>query len=77
MILELNEIFKKKKQVMKYEIDAVITNLEVALSSDFSTYGHFCSFVFIDERPAFPRVKNTLEQLKNDPNVHIVDHQYS
>ena len=77
MILGLNEIFKKKKQVMKYEIDAVITNLEVALSSDFSIHGHFCSFVFIDERPAFPRVKNTLEQLKNDPNVHIVDHQYS
>ena len=30
MILGLNEIFKKKEQVMKYEIDAVITNLEVA-----------------------------------------------
>ena len=77
MILGLNEIFKKKEKVMKHEIDAVITNLEVALSSDYSPTGHFCSFVFIDERPAFPRVKRTLEQLKNDPNVHVVDHQYS
>jgi len=77
MILGLNEIFKKKEKVMKHEIDAVITNLEVALSSDYSPTGHFCSFVFIDERPAFPRVKRTLEELRINPDVHVVDHQYS
>ena len=43
MILGLNEIFKKKEKVMKHEIDAVITNLEVALSSDYSPTGHFCA----------------------------------
>ena len=77
MILGFNEIFKKKKQVMKHKIDAVITNLEVALSSDYSPIGHFCSFVFIDERPAFPRVKNTLAELRINPDVHVVEHHYS
>ena len=43
MILGLNEIFKKKEKVMKHEIDAMITNLEVALSSDYSPIGHFCT----------------------------------
>ena len=77
MRLGLNEIFKKKEKVIKYPIDAVITNLEVALSSDFSPIGHFCSFVFIDEKPSFPRVKNTLAELSINPDVHVIDHQYS
>jgi hypothetical protein len=78
MILGLNELFKKKKKKeMKYPIDAVITNLDVALKSDFSSTGHCASFVFIDERPAFPRVKKTLEQLKVNPDVHVVKHHYT
>tara|TARA_R100000656_G_scaffold15387_1_gene15005 strand:+ start:748 stop:1035 length:288 start_codon:yes stop_codon:yes gene_type:complete len=77
-MLRLNEIFKKKKKKeMKYPIDAVITNLDVALRSDFSPDGHFCSFTFIDERPTFPRVKKTLEQLKVNPDVHVVNHRYT
>ena len=80
MILGLNEIFKtktKEKKEMKYPIDAVITNLDVALRSDFSPMGQFASFCFIDERPAFPRVKRTLEKLRLSTELHIVDHNYT
>ena len=78
MILGFNELFKKKeKKEMKYPIDAVITNLDVALKSDFSSTGHFISLVFIDEKPSFPRVKRTLDQLKINPDVHVIDHHYT
>ncbi len=58
-------------------IDAVITNLDVALKSDYSPVGHFISLIFIDEKPSFPRVKNTLHQLNINPDVHVVDHHYT
>ncbi len=38
------------------DIDAVITNLDVALKSEYSPVGHFISLIFIDEKPSFPRV---------------------
>jgi len=59
------------------DIDAVITNLDVALKSDYSPVGHFISLVFIDEKPSFPRVKNTIRELNINPDVHVVDHYYS
>ena len=74
------DFFKKKEKkttIKQSPIDAVVTNLDVALRSDFSPDGHFCSFTFIDERPTFPRVKKTLEQLKVNPDVHVVNHRYT
>ena len=59
------------------DIDAVITNLDVALKSDYSPAGHFISLIFIDEKPSFPRVKNTIYELNINPDVHVVDHYYS
>ena len=74
------DFFKKKEKkttIKPSSIDAVVTNLDVALSSDFSPDGHFCSFTFIDERPFFPRVKRTLKQLSKHDGIYIVHHKYS
>ena len=74
------DFFKKKKKkttIKQSPIDAVVTNLDVALRSDFSPDGHFCSFTFIDERPSFPRVKRTLKQLGTHDGVYVVNHKYS
>jgi|TARA_B100001971_G_C18069274_1_gene472187 hypothetical protein len=74
------DFFKKKEKkttIKQSPIDAVVTNLDVALRSDFSPDGHFCSFTFIDERPSFPRVKRTLKQLGTHDGVYVVNHKYS
>jgi len=79
MILGLNELFKKKekKKEVGNPIDFVITELEVRLRSYDNPFGCFASFIFVDEKPAFPRVKNTLAELRINPDVHVVEHHYS
>ena len=41
-------------------IDAVITELELQLESNYSPYGHFVCFRFIDTYPMFPKINKTL-----------------
>ena len=36
--------------------DAVITDLELQLESQYSPYGHFICLRFIDLRPTFPKI---------------------
>ena len=69
--------FKKKEKKTVNPIDFVITNLDVALRSDYSSLGHFVSLIFIDEKHSFPRVKRTIDQLQINRDIHIVDYQYT
>ena len=75
-MLEMNW-FKKKEKKTVNPIDLVITNLDVALRSDFSPLGHFVSLIFIDEKPSFPRVRRTIDQLKINRDIHVVDYHYT
>jgi len=79
MILGLNELFKKKekKKVVDNSIDFVITELEVRLRSYDNPFGCFASFIFVDEKPAFPRVRRTLHELNKHPDAFVLGHTYS
>ena len=78
-MLEMNWFKKKEKKTINpiNPIDFVITNLDVALRSDYSSLGHFVSLIFIDEKPSFPRVQRTIDQLKINRDIHIVDYHYT
>ena len=71
--------FKKKenKKEVSHPIDFVITELEVKLHSHHSPFGCFASFIFVDERPLFPRVKRTLHELNKHPDAFVLDHHYN
>ena len=58
------------------EIDAVITNLEMQIESRYVPYGHFVSLRFIDVKPAFPRVTKTIEEIKKNRDLFIVNYKY-
>ena len=79
MILGLNELFKKKekKKEVDNSIDFVITELVVRLRSYDNPFGCFASFIFVDEKPAFPRVRRTLHELNKHPDAFVLGHTYS
>ena len=79
MILWLNELFKKKekKKEVGNPIDFVITELEVRLRCYDNPFGCFASFIFVDEKPAFPRVRRTLHELNKHPDAFVLGHTYS
>ena len=79
MILGLNELFKKKekKKEVDNSIDFVITEVEVRLRSYDNPFGCFASFIFVDEKPAFPRVRRTLHELNKHPDAFVLGHTYS
>ena len=58
------------------EIDAVITNLEIKIESMFVPYGHYVSLRFIDVKPTFPKVKETIEEIKKNRDLCVVDFKY-
>jgi hypothetical protein len=58
------------------EIDAVITNLEIQIESMYVPYGHFVSLRFIDVKPTFPKVKETIEEIKKNRDLCVVDFKY-
>ena len=58
------------------KIDAVITNLEIQIESMFVPYGHYVSLRFIDVKPTFPKVKETIEEIKKNRDLFVVDFKY-
>ena len=58
------------------EIDEVITNLEIQIESMFVPYGHYVSLRFIDVKPTFPKVKETIEEIKKNRDLCVVDFKY-
>ena len=58
------------------KIDAVITNLEIQIESMYIPYGHFVSLRFIDVKPTFPKVKETIEEIKKNRDLFVVDFKY-
>ena len=58
------------------EIDAVITNLDIQIESLYVSYGHFVSLRFIDVKPTFPKVKETIEEIKKNRDLFIVNYKY-
>ena len=58
------------------EIDAVITNLDIQIESLYVSYGHFVSLRFIDVKPTFPKVKETIEEIKKNRDLCVVDFKY-
>ena len=59
------------------EIDAVITNLELQIESRYVPYGHFVSLRFIDIKPSFPKVKKTIQEIKKNDDLFIIDYKYN
>ena len=39
-------------------------------------YGHFVSLRFIDVKPTFPKVKETIEEIKKNRDLCVVDFKY-
>jgi hypothetical protein len=58
-------------------IDAVITELELQVESQYHPYGHFICLRFIDMRPTFPKVKNTINEITKFEDVRVVDFNYT
>ena len=58
------------------DIDAVITNLELQIESRYVPYGHFVSLRFVDIKPTFPKVKKTIQEIKKNDDLFIVDFKY-
>jgi len=58
------------------KIDAVITNLEIQIESMYVPYGHFVSLRFIDVKPTFPKVKETIEEIKKNRDLCVVGFKY-
>ena len=78
-MLGLNELFKNKSKKNKSinKIDLVITELEVKIQSYHNPFGMFASFIFIDEKPSFPKVRNTLFQLNKTQEAFVLEHNYT
>ena len=58
-------------------IDAVITELELQVESQYHPYGHFICLRFIDMRPTFPRVQSTINEITQYDDVRVVDYNYT
>ena len=78
-MLGFNKLFKKKvkKEKPVHKIDLVITELEVKIQSYNNPFGMFASFIFIDQKPSFPKVKNTLFQLNKTQEAFVLEHNYT
>ena len=78
-MLGFKEFFKKKSKKKKSinEIDLVITELEVKIQSYHNPFGMMASFIFIDEKPSFPKVRNTLFQLNKTQEAYVLEHNYT
>ena len=59
------------------DIDAVITNLELQIESRYVPYGHFVSLRFIDIKPSFPKVEKTIQEIKKNDDLLIIDYKYN
>ena len=59
------------------EIDAVITNLDIQIESLYVSYGHFVSLRFVDIKPTYPKVKKTIEEIKKNDDLLIIDYKYN
>ena len=57
--------------------DAVITELELQLESQYSPYGHFICLRFIDLRPTFPKIKSTIQEITKYQDVQVIDYNYT
>ena len=68
---------KEKKNTVSNPIDFVITELEVKLRSYDNPFGCFASFIFVDEKPSFPRVRKTLNELNKHQDAFVLGHTYS
>ena len=58
-------------------IDAVITELELQVESQYHPYGHFICLRFIDMIPTFPKVKKTIKEFTKFDDVRVVDFNYT
>ena len=78
-MLGFNKLFKKKvkKEKPVHKIDLVITELEVKIQSYHNPFGMFASFIFIDQKPSFPKVKNTLFELNKHQDAYVTEHNYT
>ena len=78
-MLGFNKLFKKKvkKEKPVHKIDFVITELEVKIQSYHNPFGMMASFIFIDEKPSFPKVRNTLFQLNKTQEAYVLEHNYT
>jgi len=78
-MLGFNELFEKKSKKTNYinKIDFVIAELEVKIQSYHNPFGMFASFIFIDEKPSFPKVRNTLFQLNKTQEAYVLEHNYT
>ena len=54
-------------------IDAVITELELQLESNYSPYGHFVCFRFIDTYPMFPKINKTINEITKFDDIKVID----
>jgi hypothetical protein len=77
-MLGFNQLLKKKSKKKKSinKIDLVITELEVKLQSYYNPFGMLASFIFIDQKPSFPRVKRTLCELNKQQDAYVLEHNY-
>jgi hypothetical protein len=55
---------------MKNDIDYVITELSVDLTTDNNNIGR-ASFIFIDQTPHFPKVQKMLNQIDERPDAYV------
>jgi hypothetical protein len=55
---------------MKNDIDYVITELSVDLTTDNNNIGR-ASFIFIDQTPHFPKVHKMLNQIDERPDAYV------
>ena len=59
------------------DIDAVITDLKIQIETRHDLFGHFVSLRFVDTKPYFPRVKKTIEEIKKNDDLFIVNYKYN
>ena len=51
------------------DIDAVIVSLELNVESPYKPYGHWIAFRFIDTYPSFPKLNQTIDDIKKNDNL--------
>ena len=62
---------------MSKEIDYVITELEVAIQNPNAPFGQYIGLIFIDQTPAYPKVKSTLSSIEEhliNTDMQIIGH---
>ena len=59
------------------DIDAVIVSLELQVEIPYKSYGHWIAFRFIDTYPSFPKLNQTIDDIKKYDNLDLVAHHYT